>query len=1096
LFQPLKHALLLGIFIALLTGGLGAQEEPSGEPQGTGLIPLTAGQLDQIITSWPRINKVDFNWLGYERISKVRAGKGRPALDQRAIRPVGREIDSAIWLPGASVQSSGANPELAGDLPVFVDNSTTPYFPPIRNQGSLGSCASFASTYYQLSYMTAFQRGLNIRDGNDNTNKYSPKWSYDMLVVGENGGSYIYQNFLLLENHGAATWAEFPYDTECRTWCLNTQTWRNALDVRTNPTQYLYYADTDSGLGQIKELLANGYILVYGTYFYSWQYKSIQDDPSSLDDDLAVGKQVGYWLNGSSGSHAMTIVGYNDAIWTDINGNGSVDMGEKGALRIANSWGTGWNAADGGFVWLAYDALRSASAVPGGPSSGRVAAFQNNMVYVLTARDDYSPLMIAEFTVNHAKRNQLRLNLGLSSLSSSAPTTVWTPWAIQNQGSTYAFDGTTTAVNGTFVFDFTDLLVEGGGPLRYHLGMNDSAPGDIATMIDYKIIDLTTEPATEVASLNGSRTVDSGQVYAYADYTYAGPAYNHPPSLVNGRVTPASGSTLETYSFFVDYEDPDGDGPAVTNIIIDEVPHSMTLSSGSAAAGRYSYQTGFSPGTHHFRFSFEDGAGRMARYPAMGTIIGPVVAIPHIVAAPNIPSGEAHPAPGSSHAYSTSGSVCDQDHDTQVRFDWGDGMVSTWLPVDQESASHVWNRGGNFNVRAQARCSSDTAVVSPWSGTLAVTVAGSSPKVDFNKDGHEDILWRYYGSGGYNRAWFLEDSGQTGAPLSSLDVPTNFNPAGIARGKGRPSNERRGVGADMRFGSRQTSIALRENTRDPMGQALRRISAGARVSDPRMAGRASRTLSPASYNDPRSVKIETGTSSLSTTDMGPASTPVLLGGVDIMPVADLDWQIVGTGDFDADGHVDILWRNVSSGTNIVWFMDGMDWAWSAEILPVRDLSWQIVGTGDFNNDARIDILWRNNASGDNIIWYMDGTSWAGSAVLLGVSDQDWQIVGTGDFNNDAHVDILWRYMGVGGYCVVWHLENATWICSTDLISVGDTNWQIVGTGDYNKDGSLDILWRYNGAGGHNVIWYMNGAAWTESAELLPVPDLVWKVVNR
>jgi hypothetical protein len=36
----------------------------------------------------------------------------------------------------------------------------------------------------------------------------------------------------------------------------------------------------------------------------------------------------------------------------------------------------------------------------------------------------------------------------------------------------------------------------------------------------------------------------------------------------------------------------------------------------------------------------------------------------------------------------------------------------------------------------------------------------------------------------------------------------------------------------------------------------------------------------------------------------------------------------------------------------------------------------------------------------------------------------------------------------------------------------------------------------NGAGGTNVIWYMNGAAWSESAELLPVADLNWKIVSR
>ena len=155
-----------------------------------------------------------------------------------------------------------------------------------------------------------------------------------------------------------------------------------------------------------------------------------------------------------------------------------------------------------------------------------------------------------------------------------------------------------------------------------------------------------------------------------------------------------------------------------------------------------------------------------------------------------------------------------------------------------------------------------------------------------------------------------------------------------------------------------------------------------------------------------------------------------------------------------------------------------------------------MGTGDFNKDTHVDILWRNSANGSNVVWYMDGTNWMGSAVLLGVSDQNWQIVGTGDFNKDGNVDILWRYDGAGGYNVVWYLNNATWIGSAELIPVGDPTWQIMGTGDYNKDGNIDILWRYNGAGGYNVIWYMNGVAWSSSAELLPVADLTWRIVSR
>ena len=32
-------------------------------------------------------------------------------------------------------------------------------------------------------------------------------------------------------------------------------------------------------------------------------------------------------------------------------------------------------------------------------------------------------------------------------------------------------------------------------------------------------------------------------------------------------------------------------------------------------------------------------------------------------------------------------------------------------------------------------------------------------------------------------------------------------------------------------------------------------------------------------------------------------------------MADLNWQVAGTGDFDGDGKSDIFWRNTSTGEN-------------------------------------------------------------------------------------------------------------------------------------------------------------------------------------
>ena len=621
--KTLAKIALLGAFGLLLLSGFAGQDPGDVRHYRTGLIPLTDEEVAEIRGTRPQITKVYLNWLGFERINEVRAARGLAALDPASIRPVGREVESAILEPGVSVQAYAGDAEIAANLPVFVDNSKLKYFPPIRNQNPLGSCAAFSTTYTQFSYMTAFQRDLDITSPADNTNKYSPKWTYNMVNGGTDSGSSFNTIYPILEKHGAATWAEFPYDGDFKAWCLVPSVWRNALYVRSNPSQLVFQASSDTGLAYMKELLNNGYVLIFGTFVTSWQEKTILDDPTTTDDTTELGKSIGYWLNGEEGSHAMTIVGYNDAVWTDINGNSLIDTGEKGGFRIANSWGPAWK--DGGFIWLAYDALKAVSAVAGGPSAGREPAFQGNHVWVLTARDSYSPLMIAEFTVNHAKRNQLKMTLGRSSTSATTPTTAWTPAALQNQGANYAFDGTTTAVDGGFVLDYSDILIEGAGALRYYLGMADNFAGDVATLRAFKLVDLTTVPATETVYLAVPQTADNQQAYGYVDYVYMGPAYDHPPVLSNPQVNPALGTSSDAFGYLVYYNDQDGDAPSIKDVVIDGSAHAMTLMSGSASNGWYSYDTGLAVGGHTYYFSFRDSRGSSVRAPVAGTFSGPDV---------------------------------------------------------------------------------------------------------------------------------------------------------------------------------------------------------------------------------------------------------------------------------------------------------------------------------------------------------------------------------------------------------------------------------------------------------------------------------------
>jgi hypothetical protein len=276
--------------------------------------------------------------------------------------------------------------------------------------------------------------------------------------------------------------------------------------------------------------------------------------------------------------------------------------------------------------------------------------------------------------------------------------------------------------------------------------------------------------------------------------------------------------------------------------------------------------------------------------------------------------------------------------------------------------------------------------VRPFGGPIDAFVAmisASLMKNDFNGDGQEDILWRYYSSGGKNMVWYMK---------------------GVTR---------------------------------------------------------------------------TGSSSL-------------------LAVSDLNWKIGGTGDFNGDGWPDILWRYYGSGgTNVVWYMKGATRTGSATLPAVTDLNWQIGGTGDFNGDGWPDILWRYNGSGGkNVVWYMKGATRTGTATLPAITDLNWKVGGTGDFNRDGWPDILWRYNGPGGKNVVWYMKGATRTGSSSLLAVTDLNWEIAGTGDFNGDGWPDILWRYYGSGGKNMVWYMKGASRTGSASLLAVTDLNWQVENH
>jgi FtsP/CotA-like multicopper oxidase with cupredoxin domain len=200
--------------------------------------------------------------------------------------------------------------------------------------------------------------------------------------------------------------------------------------------------------------------------------------------------------------------------------------------------------------------------------------------------------------------------------------------------------------------------------------------------------------------------------------------------------------------------------------------------------------------------------------------------------------------------------------------------------------------------------------------------------------------------------------------------------------------------------------------------------------------------------------------------------------------------VAATGDFNHDGRPDLIWRNTTTGQNIIWFMQE-DTVIGTDALPTVAADWQIAGAGDFNHDSNPDLIWRNPTTGQNVIWFMNGTSIIGTAPLASAGT-GWTIGGISDFNQDGNPDLVWRNTTTGQN-VVWYMNGTTQI-GTDSLPTAATVWNLVAVGDMNYDVNPDLVWR-NTTTGENVIWFLSGPAQIGNGVLPTISDQHWNIEN-
>lgn len=302
--------------------------------------------------------------------------------------------------------------------PDHVNNAETMYFPPVFNQDG-GSCGSASRIGYMFTYeMDAFRR----RNAQLSQNQYPTHFVW-LLTNGNSGKDDFVQHVGVpsADTYGGRTYSKlFGNQEEAQDdfgWMTGYSKWYEAMFNRMlKPANFPQSTGTDEGREALKNWLWNhngdtdfpsGGLAGIGVAAGTMSCSTIASTPTN--DALGVtGKAcVDKW--GTGVDHALTIVGYDDRVEFDLNGNGvygEESADERGAWIIVNSWGSEW--ASGGFVYCPY--------AYGGSHFNEDGSFSNNWWYpeIYKVRKNYRPLRTIKLKMDYSRRSELYLMAGVS----------------------------------------------------------------------------------------------------------------------------------------------------------------------------------------------------------------------------------------------------------------------------------------------------------------------------------------------------------------------------------------------------------------------------------------------------------------------------------------------------------------------------------------------------------------------------------------------------------------------------------------------------------------------------------------------------------
>lgn len=318
------------------------------------------------------------------------------------------------------------------DLPTHINAADTKYFPPVFTQVN-GSCGSASRICYMLTHELNAYRDL---PGNTLENQLPSHFVYN-LTYGNSGKDEFIQFIGVpsAKTYGGRTnssiYGSYDWDDPNIGWMNGYEKWYEAMFNRAHkPSHIPTSLQTAKGRKILKSWLYDhhgdpdfkGRPGIVGIGVASANGDNHFQDTQANREAGVVGKRyLTHW--GTSVDHALTIVGYDDRVEFDLDGDGIYGEGdletndpwgkqilEKGAWIIVNSWGAYWE--NSGFIYCPY-----AWSVPAAVKEGNEYVNPNSGWWtpeVYRIQKDYRPMRTMKVEVEYSRRSELCFYAGVS----------------------------------------------------------------------------------------------------------------------------------------------------------------------------------------------------------------------------------------------------------------------------------------------------------------------------------------------------------------------------------------------------------------------------------------------------------------------------------------------------------------------------------------------------------------------------------------------------------------------------------------------------------------------------------------------------------